>query len=224
VDNVTGGRRERKKHATSVALQDAALRLFREQGFAETTVEEIAEAADVSTRTFFRHFHSKEAVLFADDDELLERWIEALRARPRNEPILTVLREASHEMAPAYSDEIGRLRWELGAKERRITSHLMRVGSGWENMVASEVAVRLGLPSSYDLTPRVTAAAASAAWRIAQTRWVRDEGASPLAGHLDAAFDALAELTEPTAIDVRSPQDGEHEDEATTNQKVRPHR
>jgi hypothetical protein len=159
-----------------------------------------------------------------DDDALLERWIECLRARPKKEPILTVLREASHEMAPEYSDEIGRLRWELGAKERRITSHLMRVAGGWENVVAAEVAVRLGASSSYDLAPRVTAAAASAAWRIAQTRWVREEGARPLADHLDEAFNALAELTEPTAIDVRTPEDNDNEHTATTNQKVRPHR
>ena len=215
MENVTGGRRERKKHATSVALQGAAVQLFREKGFAETTVEEIAEAADVSTRTFFRYFHSKEAVLFSDEEELHEQWVDALRSRPASEPVLTVLREASHEMAAEYSDDLAKLRWELGARERRITSHLIRSTGEWETVVATEVAHRMGL-AAYELRPRLTAAAASAAWRIAQTRWVRDREGRPLATHLDEAFDALAELTEPTAIDVRTP--------APTNEKARPHR
>ena len=198
--NVTGGRRERKKHATSVALQEAALRLFRDQGFAATTVEEISEAADVSTRTFFRHFHSKEAVLFSDDADRHERWVEVLRARPADEPILRTLREASREMAPDYGDDIVALRWELGAREGRITSHLMRTATEWEHLVATEVAARLQLASSYDVPARMTAAVASAAWRIAQTRWVRDRGATSLEAHLDEAFDALDHITASAAV------------------------
>ena len=217
--NVTGGRRERKKHATSIALQEAALRLFREKGFAATTVEEIAEAVDVSTRTFFRHFHSKEAVLFSDDADRHDRWVEVLRARPADEPVMTTLREASREMAADYGDDVVALRWELGSREGRVTSHLMRSATEWEHLVATEVADRMELASSYELPARMTAAIASAAWRIAQTRWVRDPSDTPLAAHLDEAFDALDRITAPAPatpaaplIDVR-----EHE-------KVRPHR
>jgi AcrR family transcriptional regulator len=218
VKNVTGGRRERKKHATSVALQEAALRLFRAQGFAATTVEEIAEAADVSTRTFFRHFHSKEAVLFSDDADRHERWVEVLEARPADEPILQTLREASREMAADYGDEVVALRWELGAREGRITSHLMRTATEWEHLVATEVARRLGLASSYELPARLTAAVASAAWRIAQTRWVREHGAHPLETHLDEAFDALDRITSSTpVVDLRNDRN-----DRSTDEKVRP--
>src|SRR5512146_3192630 len=79
-------RRERKKLETRQALEQAALRLFGAQGYEQTTVEEIAEAADVAVRTFFRYFSSKQDVLFGDVvTDRVSRLRTELAARPAAE-------------------------------------------------------------------------------------------------------------------------------------------
>src|SRR5215470_9181781 len=78
------GLRERKKAKTRAAIRQHAFQLFREQGYEATTVEQIAEAAEVSHSTFFRYFPTKEAVVLQDGRE--RRWIDALRARPPGMP------------------------------------------------------------------------------------------------------------------------------------------
>ncbi|MFD0852406.1 TetR family transcriptional regulator, partial [Actinomadura adrarensis] len=89
------GRRERKKRRTREALVDAAFRLFAEKGFDATTVEEIADEVDVSSRTFFRYFASKEDVALTFQEEQYRMMLAWLAGRPAEEPIMTALRRAA---------------------------------------------------------------------------------------------------------------------------------
>ncbi len=97
--------RDRKKAATRKALQDAALRLFSRHGFGETSVDQIAAAADVSRSTFFRYFGSKEAVLFSEMDKRGELFLHLLRKRPKQECPVVAFEEALIELSSATASE-----------------------------------------------------------------------------------------------------------------------
>jgi AcrR family transcriptional regulator len=103
------GLRERKKAKTRAAIRQHAFRLFREQGYEATTVEQIAEAAEVSHSTFFRYFPTKEDVVLQDDMELL--WIDALRAQPPGMPPIAALRASLHDaFASLSADDLAKIR------------------------------------------------------------------------------------------------------------------
>ncbi|WP_433656816.1 TetR/AcrR family transcriptional regulator [Nocardia sp. CA-128927] len=87
------GRRERKKAQTRQSLADAALRLFLEHGYDRVGVKDVAEAADVSVTTLFKHFPSKEALVFDLDDDLESALVAAVRERPPGQSIPQALRE-----------------------------------------------------------------------------------------------------------------------------------
>src|SRR5438874_3020725 len=107
------GRRERKKRETRDALIEAALDLFSEQGVDGTTIEQIADRADVSERTFYRYFATKEDVLFADAVDRREQFAAAL-ATAADEPLLDALRLAARDLVAALvahaEDSLRRLR------------------------------------------------------------------------------------------------------------------
>ena len=99
----TTGLRERKKARTRATLQETALRLFHEQGYEQTTVEQIAAAAEVSPSTFFRYFPTKEEVVLYDAlDPLL---IEAFRAQPAHMSPSAAMRAAMHHVFDTLTPE-----------------------------------------------------------------------------------------------------------------------
>ncbi len=97
------GLRERKKARTRAAIQSHALRLFTDQGYDQTTIDQIIDAADVSASTFFRYFPTKESVVLFDDfDPLI---ISAFQAQPREIPPVAALRVALREAFVGLSRE-----------------------------------------------------------------------------------------------------------------------
>jgi AcrR family transcriptional regulator len=155
----TPGLRERKKARTRAAIQAHALRLFKARGYTETTVDEIAEAAEVSPSTFFRYFPAKEDVVVHDAlDPLL---IEAYRAQPAELAPLPALRAAIRAVRAELSEEV----WErererhallLGVPELR--ARMSGDSARAVDMLAAAIAERTG-GSPADLPERTLAGA-----------------------------------------------------------------
>jgi AcrR family transcriptional regulator len=101
------GLRERKKLRTRRAIAGAALRLFDERGYEETTISDIAAAADVSPRTFFSYFPSKDDVVFAEMDERLADIRARLAQRPSGETPLATFRRVAEALLEAIAAEDG---------------------------------------------------------------------------------------------------------------------
>jgi AcrR family transcriptional regulator len=101
---VKEGRRERKRRQTRERIAQAAMTLFLQRGFDGTTIEDITEAADVSKRSFFDYFPSKEEVVFAWQDAFADGLAAAVAARPPGEPVVRVIEEALSAAIVAAAD------------------------------------------------------------------------------------------------------------------------
>lgn len=132
-DQPRPGLRERKKAKTRAAIQRSALRLFAEQGYEATTVEQIAEAAEVSPSTFFRYFPSKEDVALYDDLDPL--FIAAFEAQPAGLSPIQALRGALHAVFEGLpTDEMAR-QWERAQLILSIPELRMRTLDQFTSMI-----------------------------------------------------------------------------------------
>ncbi|MEQ6901309.1 TetR family transcriptional regulator [Nocardioides sp. YIM 152588] len=192
------GLRERRKQATRRALEEAALRLFARDGFDATTVEAIAAEAEVSTRTFFRYFATKEDVLNPLREARQGMLREELLAVPGDGgDLLAVAVEGLCRVAPDFEAERElTLLWSRAAYSSAVLrGRLYDVLRSWEVKLAGALAERTGAGAD-DAAVVAAAATAVTLWQHAVERWLADPGAgapggADLAGHVRALHAAL---------------------------------
>ena len=166
------GRRERHKRTTRQALEEAALVLFARDGFDATTVEAIAERAEVSPRTFFRYFAAKEEVLDMGWAERRERLARLVREAPAVADDLAAAVAALEGIAVDFEAERHRvvLRAAAVASSSALRGRTADTLTAWEATLAEGLAARRGLDVP-DEEAGVAAAVAVALWRWAIRRW-----------------------------------------------------
>ena len=171
------GLRERKKARTRAAIRQHALRLFREQGYGQTTVEQIAEAAEVSPSTFFRYFPAKEDVVLQDDFDPIA--IAKFEAQPPGMGPIAALRAAMRETfaeAPAEQveqwRELSMLTMTVPELRSRALEEYLRSGG----MTAELIAKRLGR-DPHDFAIRILAGAVIGIGLSVMVMWMEDPAA-----------------------------------------------
>lgn len=194
--------RERKKLTTRLLLRRAALDLVAEHGFANVTVEDIAAAAEVSPRTFFNYFPSKEAALFTSDPDRGAQMRDRLAHESPGAPSVDVLRQVLLGAARAVIEDLAELGgdpmdWlrrmravradpQLGAAQ---AAQLARIERG----ITEGLAERLGTDPDRDPYPGLLCATATGVFRSSIMFWASSGGAVPLERLVDLSFRALAD-------------------------------
>jgi AcrR family transcriptional regulator len=185
------GLRERKKARTRASIREHALRLFREQGYDETTVDQIAEAADVSPSTFFRYYPTKEDVVLQDDIDVLA--LGSFYDQPAEMSIVAAFRAAARETFASLSDEDMATLRETSAlifTVPELRARAMDEYSRTINVIAEAAATRSGRDPE-DFAVRVVAGAivgvimaATMPW----TDWVEEPPPTHMFERIDAAL------------------------------------
>ncbi|WP_327680255.1 TetR family transcriptional regulator [Kitasatospora sp. NBC_00458] len=183
--------RERKKLKTRQAIRREAYRLFTEQGYESTTVEQIAAAAEVSQSTFFRYFATKEDVVLTDEYD--PAMITALLARPVDEPFLHSCREALvglvRELVQHERDELlARMRLVVEVPALRARMH--ETADDPQQLYLAVLMQRAGVREP-TFGMRITAASIGAATTETVLRWAEGGGREDIAELVDHAFAIL---------------------------------
>ncbi len=196
--------RDRKKDRTRHTIQTQALRLFAEKGYQATTIQEIAAAAEVAPRTFFRYFPTKEEVVFWSQHQPMLAGFVA--ARPDHEPAVQALRHGIVDgLASFYDQDRDRLleRIKLTFRTPALHPRLRQQQADWAVALAAILADRLDARPD-DLQVRTIAAAAAAAVWVAIEEWQAHDGRGDLRALIDRALGTvLADPQPATAASKR---------------------
>ncbi len=197
--------RERKKQRTRRALADAALRLFTEKGYDATTLEEVADEADVSKSTFFRFFPAKEAVAIESEAELWSAYLDTLSRTELSGEVLEVLHQTLAITVAALEanwDERFLATRRLVAAEPALLGYVDHYRAGVKNDLIALLAEKLSL-NTEDLRLFVLAELTISAFSVAGRRWVRDKGHGGRKVLITRFDDAISAV--PASLDLSSP-------------------
>lgn len=185
------GRREARKTETRRRLHEAGMRLFTEQGYERTTVEQIAAAAGVSHMTFFRYFPGKDRLVL--NDQYDSTLVEHLTARPDDEPAVHMVRAALlaslTEIYPQRESELLQ-RWTLVSKNPSLLALQAQRTTTAQQLVVEGLASHPGHDAT-SLHTQATAAICLSAATTASLFWARGAGEDSLLDLIDQAFDAI---------------------------------
>lgn len=187
-------RRDRKKRETRRTIRRVALDLALETGVESLTVEEIAEASDVSTRTFFNYFSCKENALVGDATLVSADLRELIKNRPDHESPFVMLREVLLESAMIGLDSADRdevyARQRLVHENPALLPRQLAYYAAIEKMLAEGIAERFEVNTNIDMRPALLATIIASAMRVAIQRWVVDESQS-LNQWVESVFDQI---------------------------------
>jgi AcrR family transcriptional regulator len=192
---MTVGLRERNKLRRREQITDAALRLFAEHGFDGATIDEIAAAADVSRRTFFRYFARKEDVILDWKRRSADELREALASRPASESPLDAVHGALATVAAGYGARPDLTLGLIRLFESGPALHPDADYPAWDAVLTEGVAQRLGVDALRDPTPRLIATVGFAVLAATVQSWGAAGGKQDLVGLLDEGFAALRRAT-----------------------------
>ena len=185
-------RHELRRRSTHEALRQAALKSFASKGFLNVTVTELAREAGVTERTFFRHFPTKEAVLFEDYETQFEWLAEALAQRPASESlfdaVLTSVASFPHDVEVVR--QAASARAELMTADR-IASHLRVVQSSFAATLTEFIRNRKPDVPDIDLAAAVAGSAIAAALVAAVENWGRNGCVGDLGQIVTAGLDLI---------------------------------
>ena len=172
------GLRERKKQQTRETIARVALDLFAERGYDETTLADIAEAANVAPRTIFAYFDSKEDILLGGERSFLEDLKRRLDERPAGTTTVDALRAFISEIPPG--DERDKLRKQVMSENPALQMKMHARHAELEPMLAESIAKDLGAKPD-DLQPMLVAASVTAAFMSVRDRiFEAKEGGEPI--------------------------------------------
>jgi AcrR family transcriptional regulator len=186
---VRPGLRERKKQQTRAKIERVALELFAERGFEHTTLADIAEAADVSKRTIFSYFESKEDIVFCGEPLLFRQFEQRLEQRPPGATTVDVLQELMLSFTSTL-DDTELLRKKIVSRDPALRLSERARASRFEELIARSIAKDLDAPPG-DVRPSLVAASMTASFTTVRDRLEAESG-EPLTR--EQAMDVVSEV------------------------------